>query len=347
MPISRAVPSRVEQPVGLGVAGDVERAGHGGQRYRPSAIGLLHSRRARCARSGSSPRSPRRSCRRASRPATPAPPPPPPPPRSSSVVVDGQGNGHGRGLSAWGAYGSAVNRGWTLAADPRPLLRRHGARRGAGERVDRRAADGARRLAGRSASSRPAARRSWNGGGVRRAPGRGRSAPNRYDVYGVGRRRRAPAARAGWALRRAASPGPITFTHAARPDDAPRPATCSGVCQPNGSVDPLPRARSRPSTTAPAPTARSTTCSSRTTCAACCHGRCRRAGATPAAAPGMHALYAHGRRGPVVRPVAEPLRLRRGRATRRRARCTAGPPTGPARRRRRATRRCGCARPAT
>ena len=31
----------------------------------------------------------------------------------ASVIVDGQGSGHGRGLSAWGAYGSAVNRGWS------------------------------------------------------------------------------------------------------------------------------------------------------------------------------------------------------------------------------------------
>ena len=29
-----------------------------------------------------------------------------------AVVVDGVGNGHGRGLSQWGSYGWAVNHGW-------------------------------------------------------------------------------------------------------------------------------------------------------------------------------------------------------------------------------------------
>ncbi len=32
-----------------------------------------------------------------------------------SVVVDGTGNGHGRGMSQWGAYGWAVDRGWNWA----------------------------------------------------------------------------------------------------------------------------------------------------------------------------------------------------------------------------------------
>ncbi len=31
----------------------------------------------------------------------------------ASVVVEGTGNGHGRGMSQWGAYGWAVDRGWT------------------------------------------------------------------------------------------------------------------------------------------------------------------------------------------------------------------------------------------
>ena len=29
-----------------------------------------------------------------------------------AVVVDGVGNGHGRGMSQWGAYGWAVDQGW-------------------------------------------------------------------------------------------------------------------------------------------------------------------------------------------------------------------------------------------
>ena len=31
------------------------------------------------------------------------------------VVLDGHGNGHGVGLSQWGAYGYAVDKGWTSA----------------------------------------------------------------------------------------------------------------------------------------------------------------------------------------------------------------------------------------
>lgn len=39
-------------------------------------------------------------------------PPAPGPPPIVSITISGQGNGHGRGLSAWGAYGSAVNLRW-------------------------------------------------------------------------------------------------------------------------------------------------------------------------------------------------------------------------------------------
>ena len=33
----------------------------------------------------------------------------------ASLVLDGHGNGHGYGLSQWGAYGYAVDRGWTAS----------------------------------------------------------------------------------------------------------------------------------------------------------------------------------------------------------------------------------------
>ena len=29
-----------------------------------------------------------------------------------SIIVEGTGNGHGRGMSQWGAYGWAVDQGW-------------------------------------------------------------------------------------------------------------------------------------------------------------------------------------------------------------------------------------------
>ena len=35
------------------------------------------------------------------------------PPGIVSVTTDGQSSGHGRGLSAWGNYSSAVDRGWS------------------------------------------------------------------------------------------------------------------------------------------------------------------------------------------------------------------------------------------
>jgi hypothetical protein len=41
-----------------------------------------------------------------------APPAPAPPPDITSITISGQGSGHGRGLSAWGAYGFAT-RGYT------------------------------------------------------------------------------------------------------------------------------------------------------------------------------------------------------------------------------------------
>ena len=39
------------------------------------------------------------------------------PPRADdvAVVLDGHGNGHGVGLSQWGAYGYAVDHGWSSA----------------------------------------------------------------------------------------------------------------------------------------------------------------------------------------------------------------------------------------
>jgi hypothetical protein len=41
--------------------------------------------------------------------------PPAPAQAAVSVVLDGHGIGHGFGLSQWGAYGYAVEQGWTSA----------------------------------------------------------------------------------------------------------------------------------------------------------------------------------------------------------------------------------------
>src|SRR5215510_4035266 len=49
----------------------------------------------------------------------PEPPPaPPPPPEITSIVINGQGSGHGRGMSAWGAFGlSLKGSAWTDILD--------------------------------------------------------------------------------------------------------------------------------------------------------------------------------------------------------------------------------------
>src|SRR5215213_11002339 len=53
------------------------------------------------------------SCEPACAPVEPAPPAvEAPPPDITSITIDGQGSGHGRGMSAWGAYG------WSLQGAP-------------------------------------------------------------------------------------------------------------------------------------------------------------------------------------------------------------------------------------
>ncbi len=207
-----------------------------------------------------------------------------PPPEISSLIINGQGSGHGRGLSAWGAYGLAVTRRH-VGADPRPLLRRHGVRQ---RRPTRRSACGccARQRRRRPASCRRAGRRRGNGVVVRRRPGDQGRRRHRSTCSANGAAV-CPndAATGGSTSARRHRPGHVSST-LARPDGRrarrrarPVPARTARVVHYRGAITAADRPGDRQ------PTGRSTTCSSRTTCGRAVTRGARRAGATPAAAP--------------------------------------------------------------
>jgi stage II sporulation protein D len=186
------------------------------------------------------------SCQPACTPPPPAPPPvttappttpPPPPPPPTSVTIAGQGNGHGRGLSAWGAYGMAVRGStWLQIID---TYYGGTAWANAGDRTF-----GVRLLWADARpdvtviSTRGAA--TWSG-----APGRAFGAlhafqvgPNRYDVYGAsGTSCAGGFTRPGVAFVRlaAGAAGPIDFATTVDPASA-APGDVLGVCRPDGSV---------------------------------------------------------------------------------------------------------------
>jgi SpoIID/LytB domain protein len=163
---------------------------------------------------------------------TPPPPPPPvtvpaPPPTPTSLTLAGQGSGHGRGLSAWGAYGMALNGvPWTdiLATyyggtEPAPVPAR---------------TIGIRLL---WADNLPttvmstSATAIWNGSayGSLHAASVG---PNTYDVWGsptVG-----CGANPGWQLLGRVA-GPVTFTTSVDQTNAAA-GDVLGLCRPDGTV---------------------------------------------------------------------------------------------------------------
>ena len=169
----------------------------------------------------------------------PAPPPPPSPvvsvapvaPVVTSVVIDGQGSGHGRGLSAWGTYGLAVNAGWDWTA----ILDRYygGTQLGnAGNspvRVRLMAMDNAS-VVGVVSTSGAA---SWNGASYGSIHA-DEVAANRYDVYGTADVA-CPGGGIGWALIGQSVPGPITITTPLDESTA-APGDVLGLCQPDGTV---------------------------------------------------------------------------------------------------------------
>src|SRR5829696_8013406 len=167
-------------------------------------------------------------------PAPPAPPPvetpAPAPAEITSITFTGQGSGHGRGMSAWGAYGSAVNGGvpWdeildryyggtTLGRAPNQTI---------GVRLmgmDNSASTGVISTTGRAI---------WGGVGYGALWAEHRGS-NNYDVYGSPTPA-CPGAPVAWTLL-AQQLGPITFTTDIDETTAPA-GNVLGVCQPNGSV---------------------------------------------------------------------------------------------------------------
>ncbi len=162
--------------------------------------------------------------------APPEPGPPPPPPDITSITINGQGSGHGRGMSAWGAYGWAVNGGanWQQILD---YYYGGTALGGAGNgvmSVRLLGSDGWRATTvvseGQAAVWRGVAYGSLQAYQVDN---------NAYDIYGapgVG----CPGVDVGWALIERAS-GPVTFTTSVD-ETTGRPGAVLGLCQPNGSV---------------------------------------------------------------------------------------------------------------
>ena len=150
---------------------------------------------------------------------------------ASVVVVDGTGNGHGRGLSQWGAYGWAVYHGSTwqnilahyyggtvLGGAPNSAI---------GVRLT--ALDGAH-VTGVISTVGAAA---WNGaayGGLQAEE----IGPNRYRIWGSATPE-CPGSAAGWSVLAENVPGPITITTPLDQSTAAA-ATVLGVCEPNGSV---------------------------------------------------------------------------------------------------------------
>ncbi len=217
------------------------------------------------------------------------------------MVVDGVGNGHGRGLSQWGSYGWAVNYGWDWTqildhyyggttmgdaaershhraparprrpADGRDLRHRNG------ELVGRIRATTTRSSPGRSAASTRSTARPTPGtscpppaeealaGGVGAARPDRCTAHRRSGRHVHDARRRRPRHRA-WRRAR----GLRRRRHRRS----------------------LPRAASTPPTALLARTAPSTPCSSSRTCAVSCHVRVRRAGELAGGGAGANALRA-------------------------------------------------------
>ena len=149
----------------------------------------------------------------------------------TSLVIDGQGSGHGRGLSAWGAYGSAVNRGWSW----QQILDHYYGGTTWGNRgnewlgVRLTALDASPVTAVLSTSGQVI----WNGGAYGSVHA-WEVADNRYDVY-TSATADCPGSTAGTWTYAGQVIGPVSF---GTPYDwtTTAPGDVLGVCQPNGLV---------------------------------------------------------------------------------------------------------------
>jgi hypothetical protein len=152
---------------------------------------------------------------------------------SSVVVVDGTGNGHGRGLSQWGAYGWSVYHGSTwqqiLAHYYGGTVLGSTANSTIGVRLMTH--DGAP-FTGIISTIRAAM---WNGGAYGGLQAE-EIAPNRFRIWGSASPE-CPGSAVGWSVLSPPEgvPGPITFTTSADSVTAAA-GTLLGVCRPDGSV---------------------------------------------------------------------------------------------------------------
>ena len=146
------------------------------------------------------------------------------------MVVDGQGSGHGRGLSAWGTYGLAVNHGWQW-----PSILDHyyqgtgwGSRGNTPLRVRLMALDNSATTGVISTSGLAI----WNGGayGAVQAVHLG---SNVYDMYGFATPA-CPGAAVPWTYLGRVN-GPVVFS-TPHDETAAAAGDVLGLCRPDGSV---------------------------------------------------------------------------------------------------------------
>ena len=153
-----------------------------------------------------------------------------------AFVARGVGNGHGRGMSQWGAYGRAVNGGqsWQTILDSYYGGTANGAASEPGLRIRLTGWDGDAQVTVIS----PSGQAQWNGS----ATGYGalfafETAANQFDVWGAASPgcwgSTEPAS--GWVPLASATPGPIVFSTTV---DAASAASGDvlGVCEPDGSI---------------------------------------------------------------------------------------------------------------
>jgi hypothetical protein len=158
-----------------------------------------------------------------------------------SVVVEGTGNGHGRGMSQWGAYGWAVDQGWSWIQ----ILDHYYGNTAMADAdtsgtidVQLKALDGASTLGVVSYVGNV----NWSGN-VAAAMAAVQVAPNQFQVYSAATQVCPPpsGAPSGWTPLGAPVTGPVEFTTDNGPVDANRmttgaPTSALGVCGGAGKV---------------------------------------------------------------------------------------------------------------
>jgi peptidoglycan hydrolase-like amidase len=151
-----------------------------------------------------------------------------------ALIVEGTGNGHGRGMSQWGAYGRAVNGGqsWTQILDAYYGGTTLGAVATSSRvRVRLLAHDGDATV-GVISTTRTAM---WGSTGYAALHARATAAANRYDIWAATSLRCPTATTTGWTRIAANVAGPITFTTTMNETTAAA-GNVLGLCSNDGSV---------------------------------------------------------------------------------------------------------------